>query len=116
MHSRFQAKSSSPRSSLYKAGRTVGLFSLILAPLLAGLCLHSTLAETDPHVFFITRHADSQASLVILGAVDSVSRMEPPGKIMIMMMVEEEEVDIAIKAAYYGQDSESGPLMDQTVC
>ena len=115
MHSRFQAKSSSPRSSLYKAGRTVGLFSLILAPLLAGLCLHSTLAETDPHVFFITRHADSQASLVILGAVDSVSRMEPPGKIM-MLMEEEEEVDIAIKAAYYGQDSESGPLMDQTVC
>ena len=114
MHSRFQAKSSSPRSSLYKAGRTVGLFSLILAPLLAGLCLHSTLAETDPHVFFITRHADSQASLVILGAVDSVSRMEPPGK--IMMVVEEEEVDIAIKAAYYGQDSESGPLLDQTVC
>ena len=65
------------------------MFSLILAPLVIGVCLHSSLAETDPHVFIIARDAEShnQASLVILGAVESVNRMEPPGRMMMMMMM-----------------------------
>ena len=89
MNSRFQAKPRGPRSSLYKAVRTAALFGLILAPLLAGVCLHSSLAEAEPHVFIITRQAESQgtASLVILGAVEPVNRIEPPGKIMMMMMM-----------------------------
>ena len=83
MNSKFQDKDNDggSRSSLYKVGRTAALFGLILAPLVIGVCLHSSVDQTDPHVFFITRDAQrtSQASLVILGAVDSVSRLEPPG-------------------------------------
>ena len=65
------------------------MFSLILAPLVLGVCLHSSLDQTDPHVFIISRDGEttSETSLVILGAVDSVSRMETPGKTMAMMMV-----------------------------
>ena len=66
------------------------MFGLILAPLLAGVCLHSSLAETEPHVFIIARQAESRgtASLVILGAVDSVSRLEPPGSKMVEVVVD----------------------------
>ena len=70
-------------------GRTAALFSLIMSPLVIGVCLHSSLDQTEPHVFILSRDAQrtSQASLVILGAVDSVSRLQPPGKMMMVVMV-----------------------------
>ena len=89
MNSRFQAKPRHSRSSLYKACRTAALFSLIMSPLVVGVCLHSSLDQTEPHVFILSRDGQttSQASLVILGAVDSVSRLQPPGKMMMMVVM-----------------------------
>ena len=88
MNSRFQARDRDSRSSLYQVGRTVALFSLILAPLVLGVCLHSSLDQTDPHVFIVSRDGEntSRASLVILGAVDSVSRLELPGRKLIVVV------------------------------
>ena len=60
-----------------------------MTPLVIGVCLHSSLDQRDPHVFIISRDGQrtSQASLVILGAVDSVSRLQQPGKMMIVVLV-----------------------------